>query len=365
MPNFKGFSLIEKVILFLIIFEIFYTGFEALIRPVAAWDGWAVWLFKSKIFFLERGINLEIFTRENIGGGDYPLLIPLSGTWIYLVLGRIDDRLVLSLFWAFYLVTILIFYSGVRNFLGRRWTLFFTFLLASIPVLIRHGGREMAGYADLPLAFFILASFITLERFFQNGKIRDLILPSILLGMAGWTKLEGLHFVAFAYLLIFSWAFLNKHRFKFDFKQCLRFLIPIFFTSIFIFPWILFRKKLVENLGHFYAFYAPHTFFFWERWQQILGQYLKEMGKVFYWNLFWPAFFLVILGNLRTLLKPQVLPLFLLWSSQLFYYFIIFLLPNPSVNIDLFLTATDRLLLKVAPLGMYLIVKVLKYSKTI
>ena len=49
-------SLFEKLLLVGICLTLAYVMFEALLRPVTVWDGWAIWLLKSKMFFISEFI---------------------------------------------------------------------------------------------------------------------------------------------------------------------------------------------------------------------------------------------------------------------------------------------------------------------
>jgi len=68
---------LEKLLLIAISGKVLYVGFEALIKPVVAWDAWTSWAFKSKIFFFNNVPLISYFRDYPIGIVDYPLHLPL------------------------------------------------------------------------------------------------------------------------------------------------------------------------------------------------------------------------------------------------------------------------------------------------
>jgi hypothetical protein len=154
--HFKGkFSKLDNFFGILLVVVIFYTGFEAWLRPLSAWDAWAIWLLKAKMFFVDGFVNPHVY---HLLKDSYPYVINLAATFIYIILGKVDDRAVLLLFFSFYLMLGLTFFSFSRQRFGVFSALLFTFLLLSIQNLIRHGGRFEAGYADLALGFYIFTA---------------------------------------------------------------------------------------------------------------------------------------------------------------------------------------------------------------
>src|SRR5690348_1919642 len=60
-PSFlmKGFSLdkVSKILILGIVLTVGFVVFEALIRPLSAWDGWANWFIGGKAFFLSKSFD--------------------------------------------------------------------------------------------------------------------------------------------------------------------------------------------------------------------------------------------------------------------------------------------------------------------
>src|SRR6185437_15524345 len=73
--------LLWVILLIFILLTSGYVIFEALLRPVTAWDGWATWLMKSRVFFINGKIDLALL--DHLKSDDYPLIINLLSTFIF------------------------------------------------------------------------------------------------------------------------------------------------------------------------------------------------------------------------------------------------------------------------------------------
>ena len=91
-------------------FQIITAFICASATPISGWDAWSIWFLKSRVFFLNQGIPQSFMGLSVNPHPDYPLLIPLCGTWIYTFLGEPNDTLVKIIYPAQYFSLILIFY---------------------------------------------------------------------------------------------------------------------------------------------------------------------------------------------------------------------------------------------------------------
>ncbi|SRR5713226_229392 len=157
-------SRIEIFFVLLIAILLFFTGFESILRPIQAWDGWANWVFRSKVFFLHNNLTID-YVRYTYD--EYPLIIPLMGTFGYIMMGEVNDKYVLFLFFVFYLALGGVFFATSKKLLNTKKAIILTFLLLSTQNLIRHGGRFEAGYADLALGYYIFAATCLLASFLK------------------------------------------------------------------------------------------------------------------------------------------------------------------------------------------------------
>lgn len=333
----KNIKLVDKILIFFIITLFLFVLLESIIRPVTAWDGWASWLLRAKIFFIDGSIRSDVFSYIP---SEYPLLASLMSTFIYIFLGVVDDRTVLLLYPAFYIFLSMLFYFSSRRLLGNTSALFFTFLLISTQNVIRHSGRYEAGQADLIQGFYIFASSLLFVVYLRSKSLGNMILLQIFLGITSLIKNEGVSFVIFTQVLLAIFLLrkkLYKHFFSFLF-----WIIPFV-------DWQLF--KFFHQLPK-----APsylHSSFHLERLPLILEEFTREFFNIQNWNLLWPVFFLSFFVFLFSSKRNiYTLALYLLIFLQLWVYMGIFFFtsPNPALHIP---NVADRALLHLAPSAVY------------
>jgi len=335
---FTNWSLIEKVILVLILLLIFFVAFEAQLRPVSAWDGWAIWLLKAKMFYIDGFVNPAVYKLLKEG---YPFVINLSVAFLYTLLGKVDDRSVLLLFFCFYLFTSILFYTQVKKRTGNLFALVFTFLLISTQNLVRHGGRFEAGYADLALGFYFFVSLSLFLRFLKSWSNRDLIILSVILGITGLIKEEGISYILLISLFL-VYSILKSKKYK---------MIPLSF--IYLIPigiWQMFKLYFGPFPGLYNSF-VPHL----NRTISIIYFILKEMINFQNWNLLWILFFIAFF---TFNLSKKYFYIYCLIFFQLFIYSCVFLISPypPNVHIP---NVMDRLLLHLAPISVFVTALVL------
>jgi hypothetical protein len=335
LPRFKKLPLRtwELILLAGIAVTFCYVFFEALLRPVTTWDAWSTWLVESKIFFLDGKVNAEIF---NYLQSDYPLLPKLLGSFIYSMLGHVDDTVILLTSFAYYSFLALLFFSTLNKKFGLGYSLLFTFLLMTTQNLVRHGGRIEAGLSDLPLGYYAFVSFLLLLEYREKSKGKSLFLLSIFLGMTMVTKFEGIPLS----LLIGFFAALHIFQMKL-YKH-----IPLmFFWFLPFIDWQLFRK--LNHVGANYFSGHQIVLSFQKTANAFVGTF-KEMVTIKSWNLLWIAYFysLFIFGA-KKIIELKILNFIVV--SQLTVYMLMYIFtannaPNSSI---------ERLLLHIAPLVFY------------
>ncbi len=160
------------------------------------WDTWAIWLFKSKAFFLDGDVASYLArTGEFVGQPGYPLLTPLYGTFLYQIGGGVDDHAAKLMTPIFWLALLGVFHYLASRLASRTVAGFTTALLALTPVLGRTA-FELAGYADVPLALYFVAGAGFLTLWLRDGASADLAAAGLAATAAAWTKNEGQLFLA-------------------------------------------------------------------------------------------------------------------------------------------------------------------------
>jgi hypothetical protein len=332
--NFKWLKLskIEYLLVALIILTVSYTLFEALLRPVAVWDGWAIWLLKSKIFFIDGKIIPSALTYVKSG---YPLIISLLGTFIYLILGKVNDTVVLFASFSFYLFLGILFFGFVKNRFGTTYALLMTFLLLATQNLIRQGGRMEVGQADLALGYYFFICVSLLLTYLKKNDFRALVLLNIFMGITTLIKFEGMPFV-FAIELIILWVILTKKLY--------RHIITALFWIIPIVDWQMF--KAVSGLP-VASFYNNVFNFSLNKTLNVFIAIFKELVNVKSWNLLWITYFFG-LGAFLYKKSGEYLVLNSLICFQLLVYLCIYIFSSVFAPDS----SLERLLVHVAPLVM-------------
>jgi hypothetical protein len=139
----------------------------------------------------------------------YPLLLPLTESWLYLWLGRADQELVKIIFVLFFAAALCLLNGGARRLGLGGWRMFAPpMVLFTVPLLLGGDGSASSGYGDFPLAVFYLAAVIWLMKFWRSGDGAALLLAGALLAAACWLKQEGaiLWLVAMMIVAIRIWS---------------------------------------------------------------------------------------------------------------------------------------------------------------
>lgn len=332
-PKSPRFSGVDFLLVVSIGISITYVIFEALIRPVTAWDGWATWLLESKIFFLDGTINPQIFTYLD---STYPLVIKMLGTFVYLMIGSVDDTAVLLTSVAFYLFTALLLFAVLQKRYGFRYALFFTFLLVTTQNVIRHGGRLEAGLADLPLGYYFFSCAILLLEYYERSRFKTLMLLCVLLGITQLIKVEANFFTILVVLLVVLRMVQQKLYHQ---------MFILLFWFIPLVDWYLYRKMHGLQKNYFTVFTFGITAS--KSIDAIVGT-LKELVNIKSWNFLWIIYF-SLLFSLSARKRKEVALLHLLILSQLTIYVLIYIITvgsSPESSIE-------RLLIHLAPLSFY------------
>jgi hypothetical protein len=181
------------------------------------WDGLMVWEIKARIAFANGGsLPLDYFvdTTHAFSHPDYPLMLPMLETWVYLWLGHSDQCFARIIFPPFYFSALYLLYSGVAEISGRRWAgLLTAALLFFVPFLTTGETNVFTGYADFPLAAFYLAAVVCFMRCQRDPAGSHPILFALYAGSLPWMKREG-SLLWLCLMLVAGACFLRQHRIR-------------------------------------------------------------------------------------------------------------------------------------------------------
>ena len=163
--------------------------------PHGDWDAWSVQNLHARFFYRGGEGWAGLFsTPLSWSSLDYPLLLSASvmRSWVFAGGETVAGPILVA--FVFMAGICLLLFSGLALLRGKLRASLATILLAGTPFFTGHAAAQ---YADIPLAFFYLATLVLLgladrER---EGRHGLLALAGLACGMAAWTKNEGLLFM--------------------------------------------------------------------------------------------------------------------------------------------------------------------------
>lgn len=242
IQGFRIKSIFEFFIWTILIVNISLVFLQSLSLPLTAWDGWAMWSFKAKVFFLERMVSPQFLINPSYfySSPDHPLLFPLIQTWLNQGLTNFDDHFIKIFSFLFYVCILIIFYKTLRSETTRIISASLTLFLATVPIF-REAGYLQWG-ADLPLSYYLLGTIIFLKFWLDKREKSDLILAVIFLSFGAWTKNEGIMFATIVVFLGIIFYIFKREKKKYFKIYSISMLIPLIINV----PWQIFRK--VNNI---------------------------------------------------------------------------------------------------------------------
>jgi len=161
------------------------------IPTIADWDGWAIWAFKAKAFFVDQGV-----TRYLAHGDDYyftwpsrPCLSSFYQAFLYACIGHADESVARLVNLAFFISLLLAFFASLRRVVATGPALLSTALLASLPTVAY---VATAGLANLVLGTYLFLALSSLERARVTGRWTFVVGAGLFLGGASLARDEGL-----------------------------------------------------------------------------------------------------------------------------------------------------------------------------
>ncbi|MHB9097114.1 MAG: hypothetical protein ACYC5X_04745 [Syntrophales bacterium] len=164
-------------------------------EPHGRWDAWLIWNMHARFLF-RGGAQWQSAFASGLDWShwDYPLLLPLSIArgWTYLGGEGFPVPAAMGFIFTFLIVGLL---AGALMLLRSRTQGYLAaMILMGTPFFIFMGSSQ---FADIPLAFFILATIVMLFLPARSpaNPAGPLILAGLAAGLCAWTKNEGLLFV--------------------------------------------------------------------------------------------------------------------------------------------------------------------------
>ncbi|MGE5056013.1 MAG: glycosyltransferase family 39 protein [Acidobacteriota bacterium] len=265
-----------------------YSGvLRALARPYGSgWDSFAIWNLHARFLF-RGGINWRDGFSPLIPWShpDYPLLLPAAIAHFWTVMGRESTAVPAVIGLVFTFSTVGLLFSGLDILLSRTSALLGAMCLVSTPFFIDLGTWQ---YADVPLSFFMLATFVLLHLHDASTEPglesrSSLALAGLAAGFAAWTKNEGVLFLV-AVLLAKMW--LTSRRSS-PGRSPISQIAPMLLAVAPIFALIAFFKRAIAPPGDLFSDPATmlHKLGDLSRYGAVLKWYGRELLRFGEWWL--------------------------------------------------------------------------------
>ena len=344
------FSSLEKFFIAMISFEVLYAVFRTFIKPMESYDSIAIYALKSKIFYLEGMIPVNFFKdfAKFVPHIEYPLLIPLAEVQVYTFLGSLNDLLVKIIFPLYYAALLTIVFSVIRRSVNRKVSLFFTFLLATIPQVTDFATN---GYADVPFAFYCSASFFYLYLWLKDNKNAWLSLSIILSVFAIWTKAEGLLFTMVNAAV--AVVFMVKER-RFRPAGAAYFLISLCAVFAYIMGWRAIGLAVNSDFAATQVPLASKIATGLKRIPAILYEYQIQFFGPKKWNIVWILFISGFVFGFKKIFSKNIFPATLSILFVFAGYSVVYMLSSTPRGIGWHLsTSGSRLFLHFVPIVVF------------
>jgi hypothetical protein len=153
-------------------------------------DAYAYYLLKARIFFVDGGIDRYFADQANLiyTVPDHPILIPAVVDWLYLVMGRIDERAAALVSAAFVAGMGALSYAFARR-LGVPAVV--ATVIALLLFVSQSGWVLSVLYLDQPVGTYLLLGAGFTVCWLLEPRLPYAVLGAAGFGLAAWTKNEG------------------------------------------------------------------------------------------------------------------------------------------------------------------------------
>ncbi len=331
-----------QIILVGIIGILIFTAFTAAIyMPLHAWDSLAIWGLKAKLI----AATGKIAPQAQAAWPFYPLNIPLQMTFLFLL----DENFLQIIFPIYFLSLILLFHANLRQWTGRTLALACVLFLSTTPIMLY---QATIAYANLPFAFYYMGSVIYLYRYLKEHKAVWLVVSSVLIGVASWTRAESLLYLAINAIILLLFEKQKRMSLK-------RTLAYVCIFAVFWMPWVIYSKLAgySDYVGNA-AISSLMSIISGNLATPLLGQILGYAGsRVFTtntWGVLWIGLLVALVIGINHWRKhaPLLLLLALNFVGLVFTYYSASVTSPNSIEWWLH-TGFDRMALHWAPLAVF------------
>ncbi len=163
-------------------------------RALGDWDAWMIYNRAARFLYRDQTGWRESFPQEMsvIFHADYPLLLASNNASRWDILNKETPYVPMFQSVLFAFTALGLIFGAVGRFKSAGQASLGLILLAGVPFYLLEGGRQTA---DLPLAFFFLATVVFIFSYYEEKRLSLLVFAGFSAALAAWTKNEGLLFL--------------------------------------------------------------------------------------------------------------------------------------------------------------------------
>jgi len=305
LPEFS-FSLLIFVILVLgVAAKVVFGAGNIAVSPNLGWDGLAIWCSKAKALYWNVPLH-ELPAQK-----DYPLLTSLSQAWICRAVGSWDEAAAKVVLFLFYCSLLSCFVGVLQRESNICYALFFGLLLVSSFGLVNNCKN---GYVDTVVATYYSLGVIYAFIWMKTSKYQYLLIGSVLAGLAGFTKNEGVFLFLIFWVVNAVFMFFNRKSGR---STLISLLCSVVGFAMFM-PWQIIRLGFGSMGFQGKNFTASATFNLFhnlDRLPVIAWYFSKTVNNTWNWGFLWYLLPLLVIyrrdkvknTNLKYLLLAVVL----------------------------------------------------------
>ena len=345
---------------FLFVLIIFIFLIKSFRSPHGEIDAALVWNRAARFMFRDSGeywLNNFLLESNFHAGHPFYLGATIARIWTYL---NIETKIApISFHLIHYISTILLLFYSLKFFLKKNINVVISCIFLCSSVLFLQ--LSVNQYADIPISYFILFSFIFLamSQINKTIELELFFLAGFFIGIAGWVKNEGL---IYALSLLLSLTFFDYLKNKKISKKNLFFIAGSFIAAV---P-ALIKKIFYLAPNHYFSVNLKEKIYLITDFDRLVT-IIKNMINVFLVNGNYLIIFLVAIAYIIGINKKanfEIFKIFLLYFLFSISFFIIIFLQMPYDDIYGIIKATyGRWQMQLLPACLFSVFLILKEVK--
>lgn len=293
------------------------------------WDAWSIWNLQAR--YLSNADNWEkLFLIRKYSHPDYPLLLSGYIAFFTRIIGAAYLETISFVFSCciMFFIPVLVYLETLKKNLLIAASAFMLFAANELYLEI-----GVAMYADLTLAFFLLASLVCLK--YYKADMKWLTLAGACLGCCMWTKNEGVILAAIFVTMNFRTLFFKGNYRFFVSGIALPLCTFILFKSVYSPPNNMVGGQSVQTLAQIAD---------WSRYKLIYNSLVMNLDTKFFYVGISVLVYSLICFVERRLPDTQIMMLIICMAA----YFMVYVFSVEGLEWHL-ATSQDRLMLQLMP----------------